>query len=313
MVAPRESERRLPPLTENRALGVLSLGDVVLRHGRALPRRVGRRHRAQRHITCSVVVLVLEELDRYRLPGLGIVEQDYLGGRQTLGELIALDPAADIVHPLLSDSFECHDASDCHLNLLIELRQPYASGDARGLDELLTHAPLTPEVSAPEPPRLRGRRPSIAERVHDLVGEVPLSGRKARRIVPVQTGADVLMHPRLGARDLVGAPMQLPHLLEQRLEHLVVYRQEGRTLLADECSLLRRSLDPYVEVDALALDDVLAFADLGSGNDPVVQHDVSLVWNLDRELNPRAAVRKVETRVVSSRDQARSSTEVRGA
>lgn len=77
--------------------------------------------------------------------------------------------------------------------------------------------------------------------------------------------------------------------------------------------LLRLSLDPDVEVDALALDDVLALADLGPGNDPVVQHDVPLVRNLDRELNPRATVRKVETRVVSECDQARSSTEVRGA
>ena len=36
--------------------------------------------------------------------------------------------------------------------------------------------------------------------------------------------ADVVMHPRLRASDLVGAPMQLPYLLEQGLEHLVIDR-----------------------------------------------------------------------------------------
>ena len=82
----------------------------------------------------------------------------------------------------------------------------------------------------------------------------------------------------------------------------------------NERPLLRLvALDPNVEVDALTVDDVLLFANLGLGNDPLLQDDVPLERNLERELNPRAAVRKVETRVVSRCDQASSSTGVRGA
>ena len=39
------------------------------------------------------------------------------------------------------------------------------------------------------------------------------------------------MHPRLRASELVSAPMHLPYLLEQRLEHLVINRQEGELYL----------------------------------------------------------------------------------
>ena len=105
---------------------------------------------------------------------------------------------------------------------------------------------LLAEVRPPELPGLRGRGPCIAERFHDLVGEAPLSGRQTRRIVPAQSSADVVMHPRLRASDLVGAPVQLPYLLEQRLEHLVIDRQEEATLLAAEESLD----EPVAEVDA---------------------------------------------------------------
>lgn len=96
---------------------------------------------------------------------------------------------------------------------------------------------LLSEVRAPELPRLRGRQPWGVECLHDLVGEVPLIGRKTRRIVPAQSSSDVGMHPCLRASELVGAPMQLPHLLEQRLEPLVIDRQERSTLLAAERSL----------------------------------------------------------------------------
>ena len=96
---------------------------------------------------------------------------------------------------------------------------------------------LLAEVRTPELPRLRGRGPCIAERLHDLVGEIPLRGRKTRRIVPAQSSADVVMHPRLRASDLVGAPMQLPYLLEQRLKQLVVDRHRGPTLVPVECPL----------------------------------------------------------------------------
>ena len=72
---------------------------------------------------------------------------------------------------------------------------------------------LPAEAGSPALPGLRGRGPCIVERLHDFVGEIPLRGRKARLIVPAQPSADVVMHPRLRARDLVGAPMQLPYLL----------------------------------------------------------------------------------------------------
>ena len=41
-------------------------------------------------------------------------------------------PAADVVYPLLADSFERRDACDCHRNLLVGLEQPYAVRDVRG-------------------------------------------------------------------------------------------------------------------------------------------------------------------------------------
>jgi hypothetical protein len=42
------------------------------------------------------------------------------------------------------------------------------------------------------------------------------------------------MHPGFRASDLVGAPIQFPHLLEKRLEHVVIDRQDGSTPLAEE-------------------------------------------------------------------------------
>ncbi len=121
----------------------------------------------------------------------------------------------------------------------------HASVSERLCDAKERESVLPSEVRAPELPRLCGRGPWIAERLHDLVGEIPLSGRKTGRILPAQSSPDVVMHPRLRASDLVGAPMQLPYLLEQRLEHVVIDRQDGSTLLAAE-----ESLDaPVVEVD----------------------------------------------------------------
>jgi hypothetical protein len=103
------------------------------------------------------------------------------------------------------------------------------------LHEPLARPPLNvllAEVRAPELARLRRREPWGVESAHDLVGEFALIGSERRRIAPVQSSSDVLLDHPLRASELVGALMQLPHLLEQRLEHLVVYRQERRTLLA---------------------------------------------------------------------------------
>jgi hypothetical protein len=93
---------------------------------------------------------------------------------------------------------------------------------------------LAAEVGAVELPRLRGREPWIGERLHHLIGQVSLIARKRRWIVPAQSSSDVVMHRRLRASDLVGAPIQLPYLPEQCLEHVVIDRQAGSTPLAEE-------------------------------------------------------------------------------
>ena len=155
------NELRLPPS-----------GDSVLRHGGALARRVGRGHRAQRGIACPVVVLVVEELDRHRLLGLGVVEQEDLGNGQALWKIIALDPAADFLYPLLIDSIERYDACECHRNLLVELGRLYALRDTRGLEESLASS-----TSCESSPRVVwGTRRALP-----VGGRVPARSLAARR------------------------------------------------------------------------------------------------------------------------------------
>jgi hypothetical protein len=74
---------------------------------------------------------------------------------------------------------------------------------------------------------------------------------------------------------------------------------------------LRLWLDPDVEVNALAVDDVFTLADFGLRDDPVTKHGVSLERNLERELNSHASVREVKTGVVAASHQKSSSTAVR--
>jgi hypothetical protein len=76
--------------------------------------------------------------------------------------------------------------------------------------------------------------------------------------------------------------------------------------------LLRLGLDPDVEVDALAVDDVLPLTDLGLRDDPLFQHDVPLERNLARERNAHRSVREVETGVVPGSHHESSSTVRRG-
>ena len=165
------------------------------------------------------------------------------------GANVRVDPRA-LTRDLIRESMQVADLLEQRLKLLIgnrhdrpRVRPPrhnscprvFTRGSAWVSERLPPlRVYLAAEIGAPELPRLRGRGPGIAERLHNLVGEIPLRGRQTRRIVPTQSSADVVMHPRLRASDLVGAPMQLPYLLEQRLEHLVVDRQEGATLLAAE-------------------------------------------------------------------------------
>ena len=103
---------------------------------------------------------------------------------------------------------------------------------------------LLAEIRAPELARLRRREPGSVENVYDLVGEFALIGSKRKRIPPAQSSSDVLLDRPLRASELVGAPMQVTHLLEQRLEDLFIDCHRLRTLLAGE-----RSPDQPVEVD----------------------------------------------------------------
>ena len=86
-----------------------------------------------------------------------------------------------------------------------------------------------PEEGSIELSRLRGRQSWLREQVDDLIGQVPLPGRKGRRvsIVPAQPRTDMGVEPHFLARDLVGEPVQVSHLLEQGLELHVVDRHLG--------------------------------------------------------------------------------------
>lgn len=109
---------------------------------------------------------------------------------------------------------------------------------------------LLAEVRPVEPPRLRGRESRCVECLHNFIGELPLVIRKRRRCPPRPTSANVLVQPRLRACDLVRAPMQLPHLFEQRLERLFVH--DARTLLrlaAHEVCQLAYEVGADSEVD----------------------------------------------------------------
>jgi hypothetical protein len=71
--------------------------------------------------------------------------------------------------------------------------------------------------------RLRGRELGLREYLHDLVGDLPLLGRKRRWVtVPAQARADVRMEPRALARELVRESVQLANLVEKRLERRIL-------------------------------------------------------------------------------------------
>ena len=84
----------------------------------------------------------------------------------------------------------------------------------------------SPEEGSIELSRLRGGQSWLREHVDNLIGQVPLPGRKGWRvsIVPAQPRTDVGVEPHFLARDLVGEPVQVSHLLEQGLELHVVDR-----------------------------------------------------------------------------------------
>lgn len=85
---------------------------------------------------------------------------------------------------------------------------------------------------------MRGRELGLREYLHDFVGDLPLLGRKRRRVsVPAQTGADVRVEPRVLARELVGESVQLTNLVEKRLERRIVDGHELRVPCRLDASL----------------------------------------------------------------------------
>ena len=75
-------------------------------------------------------------------------------------------------------------------------------------------------------PGLRGGEPWCVERLDDGVREVPLIARKARRRLPAELRSDAVVNaPRFRPVQLVRAPVQVLHLLKQRLEWLAVHKQ----------------------------------------------------------------------------------------
>ena len=92
---------------------------------------------------------------------------------------------------------------------------------------------LLAEVRTPELLRLHRREPWCRQRLDHPVSDIPPIARKARRIGPAQPSADVVVHPRLRTRNLLCAPPQVPYLLEQRPEQLVIDGQVGRIPLTD--------------------------------------------------------------------------------
>src|SRR5512132_116057 len=130
-VPPLRAGRPAPPSqAAERASARHTSGDVVLRHRRALTWGVAGRHRAEDLVTLAVVVLRIEEDDHERLLGLGVVKHDELAGRESLRRLPFLHLAGHLVHPVLADPVEGHNACECHSGLLIDCGNPTPSARA---------------------------------------------------------------------------------------------------------------------------------------------------------------------------------------
>src|SRR5206468_5168164 len=101
------------------------------RHGRALPRRVSRRHCVEGRIALRVILLVVEEHDRERLRGVGIVKHDQLLRRDVVGPVALLHLLAHLRHPLAVDAVERNNTCKCHLSLLVVEWEAYAHAACR--------------------------------------------------------------------------------------------------------------------------------------------------------------------------------------
>lgn len=105
-------------------------------------------------------------------------------------------------------------------------------------------AGLSSEEDAVELTRLGARQPRLRKQFDHLVCEISLLSWKGRRVavVPAESGTNVCVEPHLLARDFVGNPVELLHLLEQGLELIVV--------------------DGHVRSDASVRDEAFAFQPL---------------------------------------------------
>ena len=108
-------------------LGLHPKDDVVPRHRRARARGLSRRHRVQDLVSCVVVVFVLEEEDRERPLGRGVVERDELRRRESLRRAApsSIWRCISSIRCLLTPSKDTTRASAIPASLSI-LGQPYA-------------------------------------------------------------------------------------------------------------------------------------------------------------------------------------------
>lgn len=100
---------------------------------------------------------------------------------------------------------------------------------------------LSSEEDAVELTRLGARQPRFRKQFDHLICKISLLSWKRRRVavVPAEPGTNVCVEPHLLARDFVGNPVELLHLLEQGLELIVV--------------------DGHVRSDASVQDEAFAF------------------------------------------------------
>lgn len=136
-------------------------------------------------------------------------------------------------------------------------------------------AGLSSEEDAVELTRLGARQPRLRKQFDHLICEISLLSWKGRRVavVPAEPGTNVCVEPHLLARDFVGNPVELLHLLEQGLELIVV--------------------DGHVRSDASVRDEALAFQPLGrfSGLAPITSTPARIVRCTSLRASPPCGTR----------------------
>ena len=134
---------------------------------------------------------------------------------------------------------------------------------------------LSSEEDAVELTRLGARQPRLGKQFDHLICKISLLSWKRRRVavVPAEPGTNVCVEPHLLARDFVGNPVELLHLLEQGLELIVV--------------------DGHVRSDASVRDEALAFQPLArfSGLAPITSTPARIVRCTSLRASPPCGTR----------------------